>query len=91
MKAAVLFHASAGDGVSGRDLRKAIVSEGHEVVDLIADDADLEEAFGEAVDFVVAAGGDGTVFRAANAVADRNIPIAILPLSAWESKARFRT
>jgi diacylglycerol kinase (ATP) len=80
MKVAVLFHESAGDGVSGQDLRKAIASEGHEVVDLLADDADLEEAFGEAVDVIVAAGGDGTVFRAANAVADRNIPIAILPL-----------
>jgi diacylglycerol kinase family enzyme len=80
MRVAVLFHESAGDGVSGQDLRKAIASGGHDVVDLIADDADLEEAFAEAIDLVVAAGGDGTVFRAANAVADRNIPIAILPL-----------
>jgi diacylglycerol kinase family enzyme len=80
MRVAILFHENAGEGVSGQDLCKAIASEGHDVVDLIADDADLEGAFAEAVELVVAAGGDGTVFRAANAVADRNIPIAILPL-----------
>jgi diacylglycerol kinase (ATP) len=80
MRVAVLFHENAGEGVSGEGLRKTVASVGHDVVDLIADDADLEQAFAETVDLVVAAGGDGTVFRAANAVAERNIPIAILPL-----------
>jgi diacylglycerol kinase family enzyme len=82
MKVWVLHSSSAGRSVSPADLRGLIEDAGHTVVDTV-ESADLERSLEldpEAVDLAVAAGGDGTVAKAARLAAAASIPLAILPL-----------
>lgn len=53
---------------------------------------DFEEAFKDALkkaaDFVIAAGGDGTIGRVLTTLADRSLPVALLPLGTANNAAR---
>lgn len=49
---------------------------------------DIAEATAEGVDLVVAAGGDGTVAAVASEIADRHIPILIMPMGGSNNIAR---
>jgi len=48
----------------------------------------LKEALKKSVDFVIAAGGDGTIGRVLTALADRSVPVALLPLGTANNAAR---
>ena len=80
MRISLLYSEGAGTGVSAASLREQMERGGHTVVEVVEKDADVERMLERPADLVVAAGGDGTVWRAANALAGRGIPMAILPL-----------
>ena len=79
MRVSVMYNEDAGDGLSTNDLRDQIQCLGHDVVHLVDNPAAFARSIDDAMDLAVAAGGDGTVRRAAVALAGRPIPLAILP------------
>ena len=79
MKISLLHNMAAGAGVSVEDLRRELARAGHTLVHASAKDGDIPRVLG-ATELLVVAGGDGTVARAAVALAGRAIPLAILPL-----------
>lgn len=89
MRICLLYSERAGDGESqGAKLRRSIEEHGHEVVHLVERDTELARALEDPVDLVVAAGGDGTVARAAIALAGQPTPLAVLPLGTANNIAR---
>lgn len=80
MKIALLHSAAAGDAVSPDVLRRALEGAGHRLVGMFEPDVEVEAVLGCAPELVVAAGGDGMVWRAASAVHGRDIALAIVPL-----------
>jgi diacylglycerol kinase family enzyme len=87
MRISLLFNESAGDGVSSQWLCETMRKNGHSPIRLIAKD-NVEDVLLDSPELVVAAGGDGTVRRAAEAIAGRGIPMAILPLGTANNIAR---
>jgi diacylglycerol kinase (ATP) len=88
MRISLLYNASAGVGVSSEELRSLVESCDHEVIHVVEKDDDLEEALDGAVELVVAAGGDGTVSRAAGMLAGKDVPFAVLPLGTANNIAK---
>ena len=87
MRISLLFNQSAGDGVSSEWLCDTISKAGHAPVQLIKKD-EFERVLQDSPELVVAAGGDGTVRRAAEAIAGRGIPLAILPIGTANNIAK---
>lgn len=77
---ALLYNATAGDGLSPDSVRGALERGGHEVVQTVRDIAQLDQLQRDTVEALVVAGGDGTVSQAASALLGRGIPLAILPM-----------
>src|SRR5262245_49663525 len=75
----LLYSGEAGDGVAPGRLRRAFEAAGHELLYATERDTDFERELDDSTELVVAAGGDGTVRRAARALLGRGIPLAILP------------
>jgi len=88
MKICLLYSQGAGDGAPLRELRRKIEDAGHTIARVARTDTDLQAALDDAVDLVVAAGGDGTVGRAARALAGRKVDLAVLPLGTANNVAR---
>jgi diacylglycerol kinase family enzyme len=88
MRISLLYSERAGDGTPVRTLREALEAEGHEVVHLVEKDAELERSLDDRVELVVAAGGDGTVRRAAQVLSGRSIPLAIVPVGTANNIAK---
>ena len=88
MRVSVLFNDDAGEGVSSAELQQAIEGAGHEILRVMKNDADLDQVLADSPDLLVTAGGDGTVARAAIALAGRAVPLAILPLGTANNIAR---
>ena len=61
-------------------LRSAVEGAGHHLVGVFEPDIELEAVVARSPEVVVAAGGDGMVWRAASAVYGRDIALAILPV-----------
>ncbi len=61
-------------------LRRAVEGAGHRLVGVFEPDVELEAVRACSPELVVAAGGDGMVWRAASAVHGRDIALAILPV-----------
>lgn len=80
MRISLLYNEKAGGGVSKAQLREAIERHGHEILHAVEKGGEIEQALDGSPDVLVAAGGDGTVSRAARAVAGRAIALAVLPL-----------
>ena len=80
MRVALLHSAAAGDAASPEVLRHAIEGAGHRLAGMFATDVDTEAVLACSPELVVAAGGDGTVWRAATVVHGRDLPFAVLPL-----------
>ena len=74
-----MYNEHAGEGLSSHDLRDQIQRLGHDVVHLVDSPAAFAQTIDDSIDLAVTAGGDGTVRRAAVALAGRPIPLAILP------------
>lgn len=79
MKISVLYNEAAGDGMSLTTIRRVLEEHGHELVHVIEKDSEFERVFDGDTELLVAAGGDGTVWRAANALVGRKVPLGILP------------
>ena len=79
MRVSLMYNEDAGDGLSTDDLRDQIQQRGHDVVHLVDNPAAFMRTIDDSIDLAVAAGGDGTVRRAAVGLAGRPIPLAILP------------
>lgn len=80
MRIVLLHTAQAGDAVSPDVLRRAMEGAGHTMAGMFAPDADHETVLACSPELVVAAGGDGTVWRAASIVHGNDVPLAIVPL-----------
>jgi diacylglycerol kinase family enzyme len=76
-----LFHnPSAGDAPLSADQLQSILSDAGYQVRYQSMQKDWRSALDDAGDFVIVAGGDGTVAKVAIAVADTDTPLAVLPL-----------
>ena len=78
MKVCLYANEQAGEGVSLEEITGLIKTFGHTITQVIRHRAELPHTI-DAADCVVAAGGDGTVARAARALAGGPVPLAILP------------
>jgi diacylglycerol kinase family enzyme len=88
MRVSLLYNEDAGDGVSRQHLREAIRKCGHDIVHVVEHDAHLERVAAESTELLVAAGGDGTVRRAAAAIAGTGVALAILPVGTANNIAK---
>ena len=80
MRICLYWNPTAGDEIPLDVVTKEITRAGHDVVRVLDKDDDVASARELSVDALVAAGGDGTVARAARGLAGSELPIAILPL-----------
>ncbi len=80
MRVALLHSSEAGDAASPELLRRAVEGAGHRLSGIFATEVEVEAVLACSPELVVAAGGDGTVWRAATVVHGHDIPLAILPL-----------
>jgi len=89
MRVTLLHNRSAGSEDHAEDeIEASIRRAGHEIVDLVSKLDDLLAALSKRrPDLIVIAGGDGTVSRAASALAGRHVPLAILPLGTANNTA----
>ena len=88
VRISLLHNPTAGDGVSFDEVNRVLRRAGYEVAREIAKASDFERVLEEPVAFVVAAGGDGTVRKAARALAGSGVPLAVLPLGTANNIAR---
>lgn len=80
MRICLYWNPTAGDEMPLADVKAQIRDAGHEVTGVLQKDDDPASAIGTPADALVAAGGDGTVARAARMLAGADLPLAILPL-----------
>jgi diacylglycerol kinase family enzyme len=89
MRALVLHNPSAGSGdISAEDLLAALAAGGTAARYCSIKALHSSDALGDSSDFVVVAGGDGTVVKAVDYVRNRKLPIAIVPLGSANNIAR---
>ena len=80
MRICLYWNPTAGDEMPLDDVTAQIRDAGHEVSQVLRQHDDPASAIGSHIDAFVAAGGDGTVARAARALVGSAMPLAILPL-----------
>jgi diacylglycerol kinase family enzyme len=80
MRITLFNNAKAGTAKKSGELKQAFERHGHQLVITLEKGVDVRPNFLEGIDLVVAAGGDGTIARAAKALAGHDVPLAILPL-----------
>lgn len=89
MRVILMHNPSAGsEDHTARDLMKKIRAAGHEVVADVSRRKDLSAALRKPCDLVAVAGGDGTVGKAADALAGSGIPFTVLPFGTANNTAR---
>jgi diacylglycerol kinase (ATP) len=88
MRVTLVHSQSAGEGVASDGVRSEIESAGHEIIAVHGPETATEELLRELPEHLAAAGGDGTIWRAASALIGRRIPLAILPLGTANNIAR---
>lgn len=88
MRVLVLHNPTAGDGRPSReDLMTLVEKAGFEAVYVSTKEDDYAAALHEPVELIIVAGGDGTVQKAAAALAGDPPPLAILPLGSANNVA----
>jgi diacylglycerol kinase family enzyme len=80
MRICLYWNPTAGDRIPLDAVTRAIEGAGHQIARVLHQEDDAAASLRMGVDGLVAAGGDGTVARAARKLAGENLPIAILPL-----------
>ena len=81
MRVILMHNPSAGsEDHTARDLTRRIRAAGHEIVADVTRRKELHAALEKPCDLVAAAGGDGTIAKAAEAVAGSGIPLTVIPL-----------
>jgi diacylglycerol kinase (ATP) len=80
MRICLFFNETAGGGISLDALTSHITRAGHHIDRVVGRDEDLRAHLHDGFDCVAAAGGDGTIGRAARALAGGAMPLAVLPL-----------
>jgi len=88
VRVSLLHNPSAGNGAPFEKVVRELERAGYEVAREIEKHSDFERVRDEPVDFVVAAGGDGTVREAARALAGSGVPLAILPIGTANNIAK---
>lgn len=89
MLVTLIHNPNAGDqDEDGKSLRKLLRDAGHEVRYHSAKEDGWKRGLKKPADLIVVAGGDGTVGRVIRRVADRGIPIALLPSGTANNIAR---
>jgi diacylglycerol kinase family enzyme len=89
MRTLLVHNPSAGSGnIAAEDLLTALASGGTEAHYCSSKAPDFSDVLREPVDFVVVAGGDGTVMKTIDRIHERNLPIGILPLGSANNIAR---
>jgi len=89
MRVVIVHNVKAGDRLhEGDALVQLVRRAGHDTEYFRADDESWKAAAHDSPDLVVAAGGDGTVARVARVVAQRGVPLAVLPLGTANNIAR---
>jgi diacylglycerol kinase (ATP) len=88
MRICLYGNPTAGGGTSLDDLAALIAKAGHRVVDVIEDAKEACPLLDPNLDCVVAAGGDGTIARAARALVGGQLPLAMLPVGTANNIAR---
>ena len=84
----MLYNEGAGRQLRLNHIRYLIAQNGHELIQVIEKKAEAERLLEGDPDIVAAAGGDGTIGRAARRLAVTGIPLAILPLGTANNIAR---
>ena len=84
----MLYNEGAGRQLRLNQIRDLIAQHGHELIQVIEKKAEAERLLEGDPDIVAAAGGDGTIGRAARRLAVTGIPLAILPLGTANNIAR---
>jgi diacylglycerol kinase family enzyme len=90
MRVTLLHNKSAGsENHAAAELKSGIRDAGHEIVDTVSCQEELVESIrARRPELIALAGGDGTISRAACAVAGCGVPLAILPLGTANNTAR---
>lgn len=88
MRVSVLYNEGAGRQVRLDRIRDLIAEHGHELVCVVEKLDEVERLLEGGPELVVAAGGDGTIGRAARTLARTGIPLAILPMGTANNIAR---
>jgi diacylglycerol kinase family enzyme len=88
MRVAMLYNEGAGRQVRLDHIRDLIAEHGHELIRVHDKKVEVERLLEGGPDIVAAAGGDGTIGRAARTLARTGIPLAILPLGTANNIAR---
>jgi len=88
MRVCLYGNPTAGGGTSLDDLAAMILKAGHHVVTVVEDVRDARPLLDSTLECVVAAGGDGTIARAARALVGSQLPLAVLPVGTANNIAR---
>jgi diacylglycerol kinase (ATP) len=88
MRICLYGNPTAGGGTSLDDLSAMIAKAGHHVVNVVDDAEDACPLLDPNLDCVVAAGGDGTIARAARTLVGGRLPLAMLPVGTANNIAR---
>jgi diacylglycerol kinase (ATP) len=79
MRICLFWNATAGGGNSLDDLTAQFASAGHSLECVVDRNDDLRAHLIDGIDCVAAAGGDGTIARAAHVLAGGTMPLGIIP------------
>jgi diacylglycerol kinase family enzyme len=79
MRICLFWNATAGGGNSLEDLTRQFSRAGHSLDCVVDRNDDLRAHLRDGIDCVAAAGGDGTIARAARTLAGGTVPLGIIP------------
>jgi diacylglycerol kinase (ATP) len=79
MRVCLFWNATAGGGNSLDDLAEQFARAGHSLDSVVDRNDDLRAHLNDGIDCVAAAGGDGTIARAAQVLAGGTMPLGIIP------------